>query len=148
MNKSLLHTTANLHLIQSTLVEEDSYFILSKYLSDNSHYHKYSYPSQELSSVRNKADNFCSFAAKIKMGNDLSHSFIPISIFRFVLLENLSFSNYYTNHRKPGYIVEGYIWTNGMVYQVREDTQKNFDIYELTLLVDQPTAFYMRFDQL
>lgn len=141
---NLLHTPENLHTIDSTLVEEDSYHYLNKYLRDHSHYEKYSYPEKSLDAITTDAINFCLFSAKIKVGKELIHSFKPLAIVRYVLHEDLTYSNYYTNHRQPGYIVEGYVWTNGLLYQVRQDKPNNFKIYERTILVDNPTAYYMK----
>ena len=41
--------------------------------------------------------------------------------------------------RKPGYIVEGLQWSNGLVYQVREDKKEQFQIYQIVLIIDSLT---------
>ena len=75
---------------------------------------------------------------KDSSGNSFS-SPISINRFRFILLEDGSYSNYYTIRRKAGYVVEGMYWSNGMCYQVREDKSEDFAIYQKVLFLDSLT---------
>ena len=61
---------------------------------------------------------------------------VPIHVFRYLMLNDGTWSYYYTPKRKPGYVVEGYCWSNGLIYQVREDKTQNFQTYEVILLID------------
>lgn len=49
--------------------------------------------------------------------------------------------------KKPGYVVEGAYWSNGMFYQVREDKQEDFEIYEISLYVDRLTQLTAKFPE-
>lgn len=137
----LYHTVDNLHLIDATIDESDSYSFLQYYYQENYNYYRYSYPDiYSFEEIRNMSNNFCIFHARIKdLHGVVLSSPIPIETFRFVMLEDLSFSSYYAVHKKPGYVVEGFYWSNGMLYQVREDKDSDFDIYQIVLFVDPYT---------
>lgn len=141
MESSLIHSLHNLHSLDSTLDEEDSFVFLKEYNIQKSLYYRYEYPNLNRELIDTYVSNFCFFYAKIKdlKTDKLYSSTIPLNIFRFVLLADGNFSPYYTVRRKPGYIVEGLQWSNGLVYQVREDKKEEFEIYQIVLVIDSLT---------
>ena len=141
MESSLIHSLHNLHSLDSTLDEEDSFVFLKEYNIQKSLYCRYEYPNLNRELMDTYVSNFCFFYAKIKdlETDKLYSSTIPLNIFRFVLLADGNFSPYYTVRRKPGYIVEGFQWSNGLVYQVREDKKEEFEIYQIVLIIDSLT---------
>lgn len=144
---SIIHSIQNVHLKESKLDEEDSYYFLEEYLKSNSHYYKYSYPEISKEEIYTLISTFCFFCATVKdLSNNKSYaSNIPITIFRYLLLENGNWSLYYTVHKKRGKVVEGMQWSNGLFYQVREDKKDNFELYEATLLIDAVTKTMYNF---
>lgn len=134
-------TLQSIHRFESTLEEDDSYYFLSEYIKEKVLHYIYKYPAYNLTDISTLVNKFTLFSAKVRdtIDNKSYSSNIPIGIFRYVLLEDLSWSRYYTVKRKPGYIVEGAYWSNGMFYQVREDIQQDFDVYEVTLMIDSIT---------
>jgi hypothetical protein len=141
MESSLIHSLHNLHTLDSTLDEEDSFIFLKEYNIQKSLYHRYEYPNLNRELIDTYVSNFCFFYAKIRdLETDrLYSSTIPLNIFRFVLLADGNFSPYYTVRRKSGYIVEGLHWSNGLVYQVREDKKEEFQTYQIVLVIDSLT---------
>ena len=134
----LLHSLHNLHSVDSTLDESDSYVFLNNFLSEKKHYYPYRYPDISYQDISSLSSKYCVFCAKVSQVNtDVSYlSNVPVNIFRYVLLEDGSWSHYYTPRRKSGYIVEGFCWSNGLLYQVRQDSIQPFEVYEVTLLID------------
>jgi hypothetical protein len=91
-------------------------------------------------------NSFSIFNAKIKDTKGKSyHSYFPLGVFRYMIHEDLSYSNYYTPRRKPGYVVEGSYWSNGMYYQVREDDNENIQIHQIVFYVDELTRKMSRY---
>jgi len=134
----LLHSLHNLHSVDSTLDESDSYVFLNNFLSEKKHYYSYRYPDISYQDISSLSSKYCVFCAKVSQVNtDVSYlSNVPVNIFRYVLLEDGSWSHYYTPRRKSGYIVEGFCWSNGLLYQVRQDSIQPFEVYEVTLVID------------
>lgn len=123
---SFLETSFNLFTLpqhEATLDEEDSFFFLSNYFADKKFHYFYTYPELDYNTMVQLVNSYCLFYAKIqdkKTDSNVSIN-IPINIFRYIMLEDGSWSNYYTVKRKNGYVVEGMYWSNGIVYQVSED---------------------------
>lgn len=141
MNLSLFQTLDNIHVIDATLDESDSYYFLHEYQKENYLFYRYSSPDiYSFNELDIMSKNFCMFFAKVRdiSGNVLC-SPIPINVFRFMLMADGSYSNYYTPKRKSGYVVEGMYWSNGMTYQVREDKKDDFEIYQKVLFIDSLT---------
>lgn len=141
-NNNFVHIAEMLPTYLATLEEDDSYLLLNKYLEDHSDYYTYKYPEYDLEDMYRICNSFTAVHAKVKdsKNNIAVHSSFPLYILRYVLHEDLSFSKYYTVRRQPGYIVEGLCWSNGIIYQVREDKDKEPEIYELTISVDSALA--------
>ena len=131
----------NLHTHESTLDEESSFIYLQTFFPRKQLNYFYNYPKLDLDTVHLLASRFCLIHANIKdstTGNTLPMN-TPLHVFRYLMLEDGSWSNYYTLKKKNGYVVEGMYWSNGMVYQVREDKDKDFELYEVTLSIDALT---------
>lgn len=137
----------SIHLHDATLDEQNSYGFLTWYALEKTFRHTYKYPDMPLDDIYILSSNFALFYAKIKDSkNDFSlPTNIPIHIFRYMMMEDGSWSNYYTLRRKPGYVVEGMYWSNGMMYQVREDKQYDFKVLEIVLSIDSYTKTMHRF---
>lgn len=141
-----------IHLMDSTMEEDESYLFLQEYQKQKFLYHKYRFPTDysNLEDVVALVNSFTFFYAKIfdsSLGKNFSTNF-PLGVFRFVLLEDLSFSAYYSVRRQPGFIVEGAYWSNGMFYQVRQDAKEDFEVYEVTLMIDTLTRNLHSFPKL
>ena len=128
--------------IEATLDEEDSHFLLSRYLLERKFNFVYSYPGLDFDQVVELAQKFCFFAAKIQdAATGKMYPFnVPLNVFRFMLLEDGSWSKYYTVHRQSGYVVEGMHWSNGLVYQVRDDNDHP-TVHQMVLSIDNITKF-------
>lgn len=139
--RRLFYPLSDLHLVDATLDESDSFDYLSTYSKTNYLYYKYSYPDvYTLDEITNMINNFSLFFAKIKDSTGTSYpSSIPLHVFRYIMLDDMSYSPYYTIRRKPGYVVEGIAWSNGMYYAVREDLPENFQTYQIVLYLDSYT---------
>ena len=138
MNDRLIHNLNTLHLTDATLDEEDSYHLLTKFLLDKHTYIHYRYPDISLEDFKVLSNNYCVFGAKIhdaETQRDV-HSYVPLAVLRYVLHEDMSFSNYYAPRRKDGYIVEAYMWSNGLLYRVREDEDQESKDLEINLVLD------------
>lgn len=134
----LYHSLSNLHLVDATLEESESYAFLQNYYLENYLHYRYSYPDiYNFTEITNMVNNFSLFFGKVKdiSGNSIN-SPVPIDIFRYIMLADQSYSHYYTVKRKPGYVVEGMYWSNGMFYRVREDKDEAFDTYQIVLFLD------------
>lgn len=146
MNEHIIYSLDTIHNIESTYDESDSYYIFNKYSILNPTYKRYSFPSnmhyQDISSVFN---GFCFFYAKVQENSTSPryYSFIPLGVIRFMLHEDLSFSAYHTPKRKHGLVVEGFIWSNGLLYQIRQDLKKDFQVHEVTCILEPATATLM-----
>lgn len=138
MEQRLIHNLDTLHLTEATIEEQDSYYILTKYLNDKSNFIRYRYPDISLKDIRVVSNSYCVFGSKIldSQTQEEFRSYLPLGTLRYVLHEDMSYSNYYTPRRKPGYIVEAYLWTNGILYQVREEIDKKSITHEINLIID------------
>ncbi len=131
----------NLHLHDATLDEHDSFNYLRYHLLNKPTNYFYKYPEISFDAIGILVSNFALFFARIKdakSGDSFAFN-VPINVFRFMLTADGNWSEYYTIKRKPGYVVEGMYWSNGMFYQVREDKKDDFEIYEVTLSIDSLT---------
>lgn len=142
----------NIHTLpkhEATLDEANSFYFLSNYFVDKKLNYTYTYPGLTLDEISILTSNFCLFYAKIKIAsNEVSiPTNIPINVFRYIMLEDGSWSHYYTVRRKSGYVVEGMYWSNGIVYQVRQDA-KDYEIYQIVLSIDPLTKTLYNFPEM
>lgn len=142
-----LHT---IHLQESTLDEEDSFYFLHHYNLNKKLNYIYRYPDIDLNTIYILSSNFAFFYGRIyeKGTNNFFQTNTPLNVFRYLMLEDGSWSNFYTLKKKPGYVVEGMYWSNGMMYQVREDKKSDFEIYEIILSIDSLTKTMHNFPDL
>lgn len=145
MTQILAYNLENLDKIESTLDEEDSYFVYNHYTDTYPKYYQYKYPDISYDIVQSICNDFSLFYGKIQESSETeSHtSPFPLNIIRFMIDENLDCQKYYTPKRKPGMVVEGYFWTNGFVRRIREDKTKNFEVYELSCILSPSTSYLM-----
>jgi hypothetical protein len=137
-----VHTLSTLPHLDSYYDEEDSYHVLNELINKFSDYCVYdSNKNFTLQTVKSIADSYALFHASVTHGDAVNlYINVPLSVFRYLMLEDLTWSYYEAIRRKPGYVVEGMFWTNGMIYQVREDKKDNFDIYQVCVYIDRQTA--------
>jgi len=142
MTQILAYNLENLDKIESTLDEEDSYFIYNNYVNTHQKYYNYKYPDISYDIVKSICNDFSLFYGRIQESpEDKSHtSPFPLNVVRFMIDENLNCQKYYTPKRKPGLVVEGYFWTNGFVRRIREDKSKNFETHEISCILSVATA--------
>jgi len=146
----IVHTLENLHLIDSRLDEENSYHFLKDSLLHSFNWHKYEYPNLNYDVIEALCINFSCFCAKIKdlKAEKLLSSLVPLVTFRYLMLSDGSWSNYYAIRRKPGYVVEGMQWSNGLIYRVRQDVKNDsniFQTYQVVLLINETTKILHNF---
>ena len=146
----VVHTLENLHLVDSRLDEENSYYFLQEALTHSSSFYMYEYPTLDYSTIETLCINFSCFSAKVKHkeSNKLLSSLVPLVTFRYLMLSDGSWSNYDTISRKPGYVVEGMYWSNGLIYRVRDDVKnisQQFKTHQVVLLIDESTKILRNF---
>ena len=136
------YSLQNLPKILSTLDDEESYLFLTEYQKLKTLHFRYSASADDdsMPAMVKLVNNFMFFCAKVQdfQTKELYPSNFPLGVFRFMLHDDLSWSPYYTVHRRDGYVVEGCWWSNGMVYQVRDDIA-NPVVHEVVLMIDQIT---------
>jgi len=148
MDSPLVRTLHTVHLVDADIDEEDSYLYLQHNFLANYLFYKYSSPDvYSFDDLDKMSSDFCLFFGKItdKTGSSLL-SPIPLFTFRYIMLADGSYSSFYTNNKKDGYVVEGFAWSNGLTYQVRQDVKilngeytSPFEIYQRVLYVDHLT---------
>lgn len=149
ITSSITCNLQSLHLIESTISDEESYYFLIEYYRQKILHYIYRYPDYSFQEITTLVNNYAFFCARVKdtKNNQSYPSNFPIGVFRFMLHEDMSWSPYYTVRRKPGYVVEGAYWSNGMFYQVRDDAKNNFAVHEVTLVIDSITQKMHHFPQ-
>lgn len=141
----LIYNLENLHMIESTHDEEDSFYIYNNYQNVHENYLNYVYPKIDISIVQSIFNDYSLFYGRIQETlNSPSHnSPFPLGVIRFMIDADLSCNKYYTPKRKPGWVIEGYFWTNGFVRRIREDKTKDFQVHEISCLLHPSTAHFM-----
>lgn len=123
----------------STVYEEDSYTFL-QYYQYAQDWIVYDSDALGIKTTCFLIDHFSAFHGKIlfpdkEIIDDSFWSSIPLGIFRFKLLEDMSCGLATKINKVPGYIVEGSYWNNGFYYLVRDADQ----IIQAKLFIDQYT---------
>jgi len=146
MNNRTIYYIETLHEHDASWNGVDSAILFARYKKDNYNFKEYKYPQNlEFS----KAVEFCNNYTVVQSQNfhpkleKMIHQFKPLHVLRYMLHEGLLVSEYDTNKRTPGYVVEALCWTNGMIHRVRQDTKKEFEIYEIGLYLAPLTAKMM-----
>lgn len=143
MSKQVIYSPEIIYFSEATLCESDSFYLLSHYKESFPNNVEYTTKDLPLPELIKMATIFSTFHGRISV-SETSHntipSIVPIDTFRYKMLEDQSW--YYLTKRpsayKPGYIVEGAIWSNGMYYIVR-DEDNYADILDIYLSVDPYT---------
>jgi len=144
----LLHSLTELPYTPSTIDEESSYWISQNYETENPGHIRYTDADFSQPMLTKMCDTFAVFQAKVQdLEGKIYQSYFPINVFRYILQEDMTWTYYYTPRKKPGYVVEGAYWSNGMFYQVREDKQEDFEVYEISLYVDRLTQLTAKFPE-
>lgn len=125
--------------LEPTLYEEDSYHFLKYYQQEKEWY---IYDSQQvgLNTVRHLANNFCAFHGKIPFPSEVLEektfwSSVPLGVFKYKLLPDMSCGLVLSANKDLGYIVSGVYWNNGFCYVVLD----NSEIIQIKLFVDHYT---------
>lgn len=134
--------------LDPTLYEEDSYYFLDYYQKEKDWY---VYDSHELglNTVKHLADNFCAFHGKVPFPNQTAQnqtfwSSVPLGVFKYKLLSDMSCGLVLPANKVPGYIVSGVYWDNGFSYVVLD----NSEIIQIKLYVDQYTKRTRQYPEL
>jgi hypothetical protein len=137
-----VYTLSTLPHIESTYDEEDSHYVLNELISSFENFLVYdSNKNINHESIVSLCNTYSLFHASITHKDIVNFKInIPLAVFRFIMLEDLSWSLYEARKREPGYVVEGMFWTNGMIYQVREDKETDFEVHQVCLYIDRNTA--------
>lgn len=145
IDEQLIYNLANLSLIESTYDEEDSYYIYNTYKNIYPGYIDYCYPPIQLDITQTIFNDYSLFYGRIQESlNSKPHtSPFPLGVIRFMIDSQLNYHKYYAPKRKPGYVVEGYFWTNGFVRRIRQDKNKDFETYEISCLLSPSAAYLM-----
>jgi len=150
MNDGVMsYTMHTIHLCEATLDEEDSYNYLSTYNSTHQFNYNYVYPDHfTLDDIHLLTSNYSLFYAKLrdKKSEKLYQFNQPIHVFRYIMKSDGTWGKYYAVRPDIGYVVEGMYWSNGMMYQVRENTD-NFVIHQIVLSVDSLTKTMYSFPE-
>jgi len=125
--------------LEPSLYEEDSYHFLQYYQSSKDWY-AYDSDSLGINTVVALANTFCAFHGKISFPDtadikDTYWSTVPLGVFKFKLLADMSCGLALPANKTPGYIVTGVYWENGFTYVVYD----NDKIIQVKLYVDQYT---------
>lgn len=148
MTEPLIRTLHTVHLIESDIDEEDSFAYLQHNYLNNYLYYKYSAPDiYDFDEIDKMSSEFCLFLGKVQDNNaQYLLSPIPLFTFRYIMLQDGTPSSYYAVRKKEGYVVEGFSWSNGLTYQVRQDVKvingeytSPFEIYQRVLYIDHTT---------
>lgn len=139
MDNSLPFSISSLPYKEATVDEEDSFYFLSRYFEINKFNYTYRTPKFSEQDMMTLTSRFCLFHASI-IDEKTNESFIyntPLIVFRYIMHADGSWSNYYTVKPLHGYIVEGMSWSNGMLYQLRDN--KTDEIIERSLSINHLT---------
>jgi hypothetical protein len=119
-------TVESLFKLEPTLYEEDSYHFQQYYQQEKEWY---VYDSHELgiNTVQHIANQFCAFHGKVPFpDNDNADSFwstVPLGVFKYKLLSDMSCGLTLPANKDLGYIVTGVYWDNGFAYSVMDNNQ-------------------------
>lgn len=127
------------HDLEPNLYEEDSYYFLEYYQTAKDWY-VYDSDVLGISVVQHLTNTFCSFHGKVPFPENVQPestywSSLPLGIFRYKLLSNMSCGIAIPQNKEPGYIVTGVYWDNGFCYAVFDGDK----IIQIKLYIDLHT---------
>jgi hypothetical protein len=137
----------NLPYLEATMDESDSFWFLNKWqeeFPDSYHYNSYLHGFDIVSFLANRFVLFCS---KVEIPGKLTFfSSAPLSVFRYLMVEDLSSWDYYTfTNKRNGYVVEGANWSNGLLYQVRKHDLDQIEIMQIVLIISKETKILNKY---
>jgi hypothetical protein len=147
LNTLTIALPGNLPYLEATMDESDSFWFLQKWQEEfpdsyyyNSHLHGFDI-------VSFLANRFVLFCSKVEIPNKLTFfSPLPLSVFRYLMVEDLNSWDYYTfTNKRNGYVVEGANWSNGLLYQVRNHDLDNINVIQTVLLLSKEAKILNNF---
>lgn len=112
--------------LQPTLFEEESYSFLIFYQGLKTWYF-YDSESLGLDFVNEQINKFSLLDGRIPFLKNISSdlfedywSSVPLGVFRYKMLSDMSYALVSDYKKTPGYIVEGMYWDNGFFYLVKD----------------------------
>jgi hypothetical protein len=147
LNTPTIALPGNLPYLEATMDESDSFWFLQKWQEEfpdsyyyNSHLHGFDI-------VSFLANRFVLFCSKVEIPNKLTFfSPLPLSVFRYLMVEDLNSWDYYTfTNKRNGYVVEGANWSNGLLYQVRNHDLDNINVIQTVLLLSKEAKILNNF---
>lgn len=137
----------NLPHIESQMDEEDSYWFLRTWQKEFNTSYRYDSNDIGFDITSFLANRFVMFCAKIDIPDKLTfYSSTPLSVFRYLMTEDLESWDYYTlTKKRPGYVVEGCHWSNGLLYQVREHSLDPLRVLQVVLFINKETKIVNKF---
>jgi hypothetical protein len=122
-----INVVEKLASLQPTIFEEDSYSFLI-FFQDHKVWYVYDSESLGLEFVNSQINKFALVDGRIPMFQNISSdlfddywSSVPLGVFRYKLLSDMTYSLLNDYKNTPGYIVEGMYWDNGFFYLVRDE---------------------------
>jgi hypothetical protein len=87
------------------------------------------------------------FCSKVEIPDKLTFfSSVPLSVFRYLMVEQLDSWDYYTlTNKRNGYVVEGANWSNGLLYQVRKHELDQIDTIQIVLIISKETKILNKY---
>ena len=147
--KPIIHCPEILYSVEATLDEGTSFDIVKNFVNSFPFFVHYSAEQNTLKAVLNLVTTFSALHARVKVNvegfNQTIISTIPLDVLRYKMLKNgspytisLAKSLY-----KPGYIVEGALWSNGFYHLTRQENSNQ--IMDLHFYVDPNTRTLNRY---
>ncbi len=147
--KPIIHCPEILYSIESTLDEETSFNIVKNFTNYFPSFIHYSVEKNTFKTTLDLATTFSALHARVKVDvdgfNQTIVCVIPLDILRYKMLSNgfpYTISTAKSLH-KPGYIVEGALWSNGFYHLTREENSNQ--IMDLHFYVDPNTKTLNRY---
>lgn len=143
MTQQVLYAPELLHFSEATLCESDSFYVVSHYKESFPSNVEYTVFDYSLEQVLKMSGLFSTFHGRISISKNSTTtvpSTVPIDTLRYKMLQDQSwwYVDTIPSSYRPGYIVEGAIWSNGMYYIVRDENIKN-NVLDAYLSIDPYT---------
>jgi len=147
--QAIIHCPEILHSVESTLDEQSSFDLVKNFSNVFPLFYHYSSNECGFKETLDITTTFSALHARVKVqvnGFDQTiNSSIPLDILRYKMLED---GSYHTVSRvksfyRPGYIVEGALWSNGFYHLTREEDSTK--ILNLHFYIDQYTKTMHRY---
>jgi hypothetical protein len=147
--KPIIHCPEILYSVDATLDESTSFDIVKNFSNSFPLFTYYSAEKNTLKTVLDLATTFSALHARVKVNvqgfNQTIISTIPLDVLRYKMLKN-GFPYTISTAKslyKPGYIVEGALWSNGFYHLTRQENSNQ--IMDLHFYVDPNTKTLNRY---